>query len=107
VRGGGDEMLCRASNKPGRARKLPKRKPGCLCRAFLSTIPPSSNVFAQISLARKLVKRGGTGATKMAPSKIGLGVARKGEFAEIESSGNVRHGDWREYALQGIGIPLI
>ena len=42
-----------------------KKKARLSCRAFppYRTIPPSKT-FARISLASKLVKRGGTGATK-------------------------------------------
>ena len=64
-------MLCRASRQPSPIRKVPKKKPGCLCRAFPLPFPRPSNVFARISLTRKLVKRGGTGAQNGPQAKLG------------------------------------
>jgi hypothetical protein len=74
--GGGDEMLCRASSRTLHVRKVPKRKPRLSCRGFsLYHSPVVKRVRAKISLARKLVKRGGTGATKWLQANLGRGVA--------------------------------
>jgi len=46
-------------------RKVPKRKPGCLCRAFPPYVLfPPSKVFARSSPLREMAKHGRTGATK-------------------------------------------